>query len=343
MSSLLRKKAFSALIPALKMPAKKISAATARSPVNIALIKYWGKRDNDLNLPVTDSISIALDKHTTTTVSQVDSCNRADIVISEGKTLSSESFFYKKVVEFISHARPNPDFYFKIETKNDVPTGSGLASSASGFCALAEALNLFFGWALPLEKISSLARLGSGSACRSVFPGIVRWKKGLLEDGSDSHAVALPYTFPEMRIGIELISKLEKPISSRDAMIQTISTSPLYASWPQTVEKHIEELLSIWQAPSIDFFHMFGLCEQNAMAMHATMAASRPAILYWIPETVRVLHKIFQFRNEERSIPLFYTMDAGPNIKLLFLQKDEGKIREYFPQIEIVSPLWSFQ
>ncbi len=337
----LRKAAFQRLLPSRFMPV--MHEAESIAPVNIALIKYWGKRDSALNLPITDSISIALQKYTTTKITQAAPSMKADCVILDGTEVSHETSFYIKLTEFLSHVRPDPSFYFHIATINDVPTGAGLASSASGFCALAKALNQYFDWKLSLEEISRLARLGSGSACRSVHSGLVQWKQGELSSGDDSYAVSLPYTLPELCLGIVFISKEEKPISSRDAMEQTVQTSPLYSAWPMTVSRHIAEmevLLQNDQVHGIDFHRFGALCEQNALAMHATMAASLPPILYWTQETVRVIKSIFQFRKEERDIPLYFTMDAGPNIKLIFRRHDREKIQRLFPDLEIVEPLW---
>ncbi len=336
-----RVEAFKEIIPASYGPV--VTTAIEKAPVNIALIKYWGKRDSDLNLPVTDSLSISIQRYTTTAISK--SKKNSDTVFLNGKEVSTSSSFYQKLVEFLNHVRPSVDFYFEINTSNDIPTGAGLASSASGFSALSLALNSFFGWDLSLSALSKLARLGSGSACRSIYPGLVYWKKGDMALGEDSYAIPLPKKFPELVLGVFFISEKEKEISSRLAMEATVKTSPLYKSWPNTVDLHMSELQALLdklehESEFAEAFPAFGkICEQNALSMHATMIASSPPILYWTPKTAELMKAIFQYR-QEIEVPIYITMDAGPNIKVLFLERDRKRIQDQFSELVVVEPHW---
>jgi diphosphomevalonate decarboxylase len=304
-------------------------SATMFAPVNIALVKYWGKRDEELHLPVTDSFSISLSLGTTTQISRSGS---QDEFFLNGERIDKETSFSKKLTEFLDLVRPFPSFTFFIDTKNTVPTAAGLASSASGFAALVLSLNNFFGWNLSTKSLSILARLGSGSACRSVQNGFMHWYKGILEDGSDSFAKAFEGSWEDLCLGILFVDTKTKEISSRIAMKRTQETSPFYQAWPATVEKNLAETL---EGINSHNFQKFGQAvEQNALAMHATMLTSSPAISFFKEGTVSVMHAIWQARSE--GLSLYFTMDAGPNVKLLFLEKDRQVIQKKFPNISIV-------
>ena len=170
--------------------------AEGRAPVNIAMIKYWGKRDPVLNLPVTGSLSVAIpDLGTHTLLAPADT----DTISIAGEPQPPESAFVQRVSRFLDPFR-RPDVPgFRVDTTNTVPTAAGLASSASGFAALTLALDDLFSWRLPSAHLSVLARVGSGSACRSIFPrGFVEWARGEREDGMDSHAHRITDTWPDL-------------------------------------------------------------------------------------------------------------------------------------------------
>jgi diphosphomevalonate decarboxylase len=310
------------LLPPLWEPV--VHEATAFAPVNIALVKYWGKRNEELHLPVTDSFSVCLTEGTTTTLRHSD----ADRVMLNGVMLSSDSSFHRRLFQFLDLVRPSPSFAFFVETKNTVPTAAGLASSASGFAALALALNGFFGWGLTLQQCSVLARLGSGSACRSVFPGFVRWQRGALDDGSDSYAMPSGERWPELSLAVLLLSTNEKPISSGEAMRRTVATSREYALWPQRVAEDMEAVLSALHKR--DFPAFGAAAERNALAMHSSMRAAIPPVCYWTKETLEAIQAIHIARQE--GLEVYFTMDAGPNIKLLLLQHTMPRILELFPK-----------
>ena len=141
--------------------------AAVYAPANIALVKYWGKRDEALNLPVTGSLSISLGplgSH----VELAPGRGAADAVWLNGQLLAADSSFAKRARAFFDLFRPAPDFVFELKARNTVPTAAGFASSASGFAALAKAADALFGWGLAPKELSILARLGSGSAARSL-------------------------------------------------------------------------------------------------------------------------------------------------------------------------------
>ncbi len=300
--------------------------ATSFAPANIALIKYWGKRNSELNLPVTSSLSLSLSlgTHTTITVAPKDTCTL------NGKECPPDDAFTKRLFTFCDLFRP-AGTYFHIDTKNEVPTAAGFASSSSGFAALILALNDLFGWQKDARTLSILARLGSGSASRSLHKGFVEWHAGTKEDGLDSFSEPLPYEWPELQLGLMMISDKQKPIDSRRAMQNTIETSALYHSWP---EKVAHDLRLMRKAISEQDFETLGqVAESNALAMHATMMAATPPVLYWLPESVACMHAIWKLRSD--GLPVYFTMDAGPNIKLLFLKKDAALIQAQIPEIQL--------
>jgi diphosphomevalonate decarboxylase len=307
-----------------------MSSVTQFAPSNIALVKYWGKRNAELNLPMTSSLSISLgEKGTETTIDILDAPK--DQIFLNEIAISNEDHFAKRLVAFLDLFRTPKNYHFKIQTKNNIPTGAGLASSASGFAALVLGLNKMFDWQLPKKELSILARMGSGSACRSLWQGFVKWHCGERDDGLDSYAEKLPYEWPELRVGLLVISEKEKFMGSREAMNRTVKTSKLYQSWPGQVAqdlKNMEEAIK-----NKDFDLLGKTAEENAIAMHATMHDAVPSINYDLPETVELKNKIWQLRKE--GLPLYFTQDAGPNIKLLFLQSHLEKIKTHFEKIEM--------
>lgn len=307
--------------------------ASAYAPANIALVKYWGKRDEALNLPVTGSLSISLG----TLGSHVELSRAeggADRVWLNGEELSGETPFARRASAYLDWFRPAKEFRFALRARNTVPTAAGFASSASGFAALAKALDGLFGWGLGTRELSILARLGSGSAARSLEEGFVEWHAGERADGMDSVAERLEAEWPELRVGAVVVCAEAKPVGSREGMKRSVETCEFYREWPGRVAKDLAALKAAIGAK--DFAAMGEVAEGNALAMHALMMATRPPIVYARPETVAAMRTVWAAR--ERGLPLWFTMDAGPNVKLLFEAKDEARVRELFSSAEVVAP-----
>ncbi len=301
---------------------------TAYAPTNIALCKYWGKRNSELNLPVTSSLSISLGEKGAKTTLSVSSIKQDVLVLNEKKVPPTSSF-HQRLSHFLDLFRPE-NLYFDVNIVSTVPIAAGLASSACGFAAIVLALNEFFAWQLSSQHLSILARLGSGSASRSIWPGFVEWHKGTRDDGLDSYAEPIAVKWPELCIGLMIISEQEKSISSREAMQRTVETSSLYKAWPEKVE---HDLVKLKQAIREKDFDLLGrTAESNALTMHATMLSAWPPVSYYLPETIRAMHRVWQARAE--GVPVYFTQDAGPNLKLLFIDKDA--IQQYFSGIEII-------
>jgi len=302
----------------------------AFAPINMALVKYWGKRDPLLNLPTTPSVSLTFPEWGTST--RISWASTWSVCLNGQLQPWGETAFSQRLQEFLElFDLPQP---LGIETTNTLPTASGLASSASGYAALVKALNILCGWGCGNEDLSRLARLGSGSACRSLWPGFVRWNPGSRDDGLDSHGVPLDIHWPELRAGIVIVEGGEKSIGSRKAMALTQQTSPLYTLWPQIVAQDLDLLHQALAAK--DFPSLGHVTENQAVMLHALMATSAPPLVYTTPETWAIMASVRALR--EHGTPVYFTQDAGHHLCLLFLQESEAIVRQTFPSVRITVP-----
>lgn len=323
----------SAILAERKNVLPRHSSSKAYAPSNIALCKYWGKRDQELNLPVTSSFSISLGSKGATTELSLSS-SAYDVAFLNEQQIDWVSPFGKRLLAFLDLFRVKRDLHFIVNISTNIPVGAGLASSACGFASLARAMNLLFGWELKQHELSIIARLGSGSASRSIWHGFVEWHAGIKADGMDSYGELIVDEWPELRIGLLILNEREKPVSSREAMQRTVTTSPLYSAWPSKVSR---DLSALKQAISLKDFLLLGkTAESNAMTMHATMLSAWPTVCYFLPETIHAMNKIWMLR--QQGLMIFFTQDAGPNLKLIFLEKDSVMVKKHFPDMEVVDP-----
>ena len=307
---------------------------SAFAPSNIALCKYWGKRNAQLNLPINSSLSVSLGNLGTQT--SIQWSETRDRVWLNGVLQEEDSVFARRISAFLDLFRTAfSNDCFEVRTENNIPTAAGLASSASGFAALVLALDDLAGWGLDRKRLSMLARLGSGSASRSVYDGFVQWDAGLDEAGMDSFAERLPVEWPEFRIGVMEVSAERKPVGSRDGMNRTVETSTLYASgWRIQSAIDLEQIRSALEV--FDFTRLGEAAERNALSMHATMLSAWPPLLYLQPASIELIHKVQRVR--QAGLEVYLTMDAGPNVKLLFLEKSESDVCEAFPEVQVIRP-----
>jgi diphosphomevalonate decarboxylase len=291
-----------------------MSEATARAHANIALVKYWGKRDAELNLPAAGSLSLTLDALTTTTTVCFDAGLERDTLELDGEPADATRL--SAWLDLV-RARSGIDDRAAVVSANDFPTASGLASSASAYAALALAASRAAGLSLTDRELSELARRGSGSAARSIFGGVVLMHAGSADDGSD--AIAEPIDdvadWPLRMVVAVVGGGAPKKRSSRDAMKHCAETSPLYAGWIASVDGDIAAARAAVSARAIDA--LGAVVEHSALAMHAAAIASRPPIIYWRPETLAVIEAARLLRDD--GVPAWPTMDAGPHVKLLTL------------------------
>lgn len=310
--------------------------ATAKANTNIALIKYWGKRDEKLVLPMNSSISITLDKFYTVTTVEFKEKLIKDIFILNNNIASEKDTI--KVSKFLDRIRglSSTNLYAEVTSENKVPTAAGFASSASGFAALTAAASKALSLNLSKKELSILARQGSGSASRSIYGGFVEWKKGEEKDGQDSFAKQL-LSENDWNISIlsVVIASKEKKVSSREGMKRTVKTSPFYSGWLSTIKKDLD---MVRQAIKVQNFEKLGKAvEENALKMHATMFGAVPPILYWEKGTMEVIHHIQNLRLT--GIPVYFTIDAGPNVKVICLPEDKNRIYESLLTIQAVQDI----
>jgi len=305
----------------------RLMKATAIAHANIALIKYWGKRDERLNLPAVGSISVTLRELSTKTQVVFDEKLTRDELILNGTPAGEEE--RQRVSRFMDIIRSEAKISekCKIDSRNNFPTGAGLASSASAFAALALASSHAAGLTLSPEELSILARRGSGSAARSVYGGFVEMKKGEAADGSDAFAVQLaPPEYWDLHILILITSTEQKLIGSTGGMIQTQETSPYYFRWISEQDRDLREMREAIRKR--DFEHLGELAEFNALKMHATAIAARPGILYWNGTTVELIHEVRRLRLQGEAV--YFTIDAGPQVKLICEAPSVDKLRQHF-------------
>jgi diphosphomevalonate decarboxylase len=286
--------------------------STAVAHPNIALAKYWGKRDVPLNLPAVPSLSLTLDGwKTKTTVTPAN----ADVFVLDGVTTQAPNVF--RVLDLVAPDRPRCE----VVSKNDFPTGAGLASSASGFAALVTAAAAAFGRTLDPDALSVLARRGSGSACRSIHGGFVEWRMGEREDGTDSHGVGLPSDWP-VAMAVAIVDERRKPVGSTAGMERCRRTSALWSAWVDQAPGDVEEARAAVLARDLE--RLGTVMERSTFRMHATMHTASPPLLYWQPGTVAALHAVFALR--ERGVGAWATMDAGPQVKVLCAPADADTV-----------------
>ncbi|MFF1680058.1 diphosphomevalonate decarboxylase [Streptomyces sp. NPDC058256] len=303
------------------------AAATAVAHPNIALVKYWGKRDEQLFLPRTDSLSMTLDIFPTTTRVRLAPRADKDTVTFNGRPATGEAL--RRIVAFLDLVRERAGRAHRavVDTANTVPTGAGLASSASGFAALAVAAAAAYGLGDDATALSRLARRGSGSASRSLFGGFALWHAGY-STGTAAQADLSSYAEPVPAAGLDpalVVAVLDagpKAVSSRAAMRRTVDTSPLYEPWARSSRDDLSDMVAALRRGDLDA--VGEVAERNALGMHATMLAARPAVRYMAPASLTVLDSVLQLRRD--GIGAWATMDAGPNVKVLCRRADAGKV-----------------
>ena len=283
---------------------------TAVAHANVALVKYWGKRVGGGNLPAVGSLSVGLEALQTTTSLSVAS---ADRVMFNGQAAGAEKA--ARIISYLDLWRCRFGFRQRlaVETANNFPTGAGLASSASGFAALALALDRLLGAGLAPAALSCLARQGSGSAARSLFGGFVELPAAM-DAGDDPAAKQLLAAegWP-LHVLVAITQTGEKAIGSTEAMARAAASSPYYEAW---VQSHGEDLAGARQAlQARDFVALAEIAERNCLKMHATVMSASPPLIYWTGATLAVVQRVRGLR--DRGLNVFFTIDAGPQVKVI--------------------------
>lgn len=306
---------------------------TATAHTNIALIKYWGKSAVRLNLPATGSLSLTLDRfYTTTSVEFIDS--PSDVFSLNG--LAGDAATQKRVLEHIQIFRDLSGRTEKVSvcSVNHVNTNSGLASSASGFAALSLALTHAFALKIDNTQLSRLARQGSGSAARSIFKGLVLMHGGPQATHESAFAEPINSAFNDtLRMIVLECSQSEKTIGSREGMSTTSQNSIFYQAF---LHNHPLLLKHALNAIIEKDFNTLGQCmEQSTMQMHATMLGCSKPFWYFNPTTLLAINEVRSLR--ERGYQCYFTMDAGPHVKVLCQRHEVSGIANTLSEINGVS------
>jgi diphosphomevalonate decarboxylase len=306
------------------------SAARAVAHSNIALAKYWGKADVARNLTAVPSLSLTLAGLRTITTVTFDPELDSDQGSLGSVPLAGKPLL--RVQKLLDRVRRLAGIraFARVESTNDFPTASGLASSASGFAALALAASRAAGLSFSLEEVSALAREASASAARSLFGGFV----ALDARAERAERVCSGDHFP-LAMLVAVTDAGEKSTGSTDGMQHTAATSPYYSAWvsdaPRVYARVREAVLAR------DFEALGVAAEQSALAMHASMLAADPAVIYFSPATLAVMHRVRELR--QRGLPAFFTMDAGPHVKVLTLPERSSELEEELSRVPGVTRL----
>jgi diphosphomevalonate decarboxylase len=283
---------------------------TAVAHPNIALIKYWGKSDVEQNIPAVGSLSITLDGLTTTTSVSFDSDFEEDEFLLGGRASPEMAGRVTRCLDLVRE-RAGVRSRARVESDNDFPTAAGLASSASGFAALVTAADAALGAAIPRVELADLARRASGSAARSLFGGFVELR--LTPDGprpTETGQILEPSDWP-LRVAVAVTETGAKEIGSTEGMVRTERTSPYYAGWVKSSEEDLAEARSA--IARRDFEALADVSESSCLKMHAVMLSARPGLVYWNGTTVECIRRVRKLRAD--GLPVFFTVDAGPQVK----------------------------
>lgn len=295
--------------------------ATAIAHSNIALAKYWGKRDVPGNVPATPSVSVTLSHlHTRTHVMFDPSLNedsfRLNNSISTGEPLLRVTKLLNEVRQ-----RANLQLCAQVTSENNFPTASGLASSASGFAALAMAACKASRLTLTTQELSRIARRASASAARSLFEGFVSLDT---YDNPAAEMLAPASHWPSLSLVVAAVTLAPKVETSTHAMVHTRETSPYYSSWKDDAVSVAQDVRTA--ILNRDIQQLGEAAECSALRMHACAMSAAPGILYWSAKTLELIHCVYSLRRA--GIGAWFTMDAGPHVKIICEQKDTHTIAE---------------
>ena len=301
--------------------------ATARAHPNIAFIKYWGNADDKLRLPVNSSISMNLDGlFTETTVTWDDSLQKDTLVLNGDNTQGQA---LDRVVQHMDRIRKrlNINTFTQIESHNNFPTGTGIASSAAAFAALTVAACSAMDAEISERELSTIARIGSGSASRSVPAGFVEWYAADTHEDSYAESVASPNHWDLVDV-IAIVSDQHKKTGSQ-AGHPTAKTSDLQNARVANAQQRLDTVRSA--ILNHDFPTFAEVVEQDSDLMHAVMMTSKPPLFYWKPTTLTIMELVREWREEALSV--CYTLDAGPNVHCICVRKDAETVRERLAQV----------
>jgi diphosphomevalonate decarboxylase len=297
-----------------------VRKATAVACANIAFIKYWGKRDAELNLPANSSLSMNLEGLTTVTTVEFSPDYADDLVILDGRGERGET--RQRIVAHLDRVRAMAGLQARarVISENSFPVGAGLASSASGFAALSLAASRAAGLELSQRELSILARFGSGSACRSIPGGFSEWEAGTSSEESFARQIAPPAHW-DLRDVIAIVSQAHKRVGSTEGHARAPSSHLYQARVASVADRLIQAKAALLER---DLATLGRIMEEDAISMHAVMMTSRPPIYYWLPSSIQLIHEVQNWRAE--GLEVYFTFDAGPNVHLICQATDQAEV-----------------
>lgn len=289
----------------------------AQAQPNIALIKYWGKRDIERNLPAVSSLSVTLDSlWTRMSVEFSDTLSGDELVVNAA---TSEKMLPRisACLDLVAGSdRPRA----MVNSDSNFPIAAGLASSASAFAALVVAASKAAGQSSDTLSLARVAGAASGSAARSLFGGFVELQAG--DTSIDVATIAAADVWP-LTVVIAVTEEGAKPVSSGEAMISSAASSPFYSKW---LEQQPADLASAKEAVlKQDFAQLAAVSEHNCLKMHSVMWASRPPLVYWNSATLSCMEAVRRLQEDGHAV--FFTIDAGPQLKAICLPDEAGLVR----------------
>lgn len=309
-------------------------SATAVAHPNIAFIKYWGNRDDALRLPVNGSISMNLaELSAQTTVTFVDGLACDEFLLNNRPADENQRVRVSSILSLV-RGMAGMDLHARVESTNNFPAGSGIASSAAGFAALAAASAAAAGLTLSEAELSRLARRGSGSASRSVPDGFVEWLPGTDDASSISVSIARPEHWDLLDVVAVLDAGHKKTGSTEGHALAP--TSPLQAGRLADTPRRLD--LCRRAIHERDFDSLAAVIEHDCLIMHAVMMTSQPALFYWQPATLQLMQLVADWR--AAGLKVAYTIDAGPNLHLITPADSLAALRSELHRLAIVQDLY---
>lgn len=310
-------------------PVERPAAATARACSNVALVKYWGKVDERGRVPATGSLSVTLGGLKTETTVAFSDRDGPDLVVLDGRSLGGREAArvasFLDLVREIAAVHGRPVGAASVRSVNYFPTAAGLASSASGFAALAGASLRAAGLGGSEDELATLARLGSASAARSVHGGFVELVPYMLESGAWNARTARVAAEGhwDLRVLVAVVDAGYKPIGSTPAMARTAATSPYYGGWLETWGADLADARDSIIARDLE--RLASVTEHSALKLHALTMTSRPPVQFLRGPSIETMHAVWDLRTSGTLCA--FTADAGPNIKVLCSAADEERVR----------------
>ncbi len=312
--------------------------STVKASSDIALVKYWGKKDEVLRLPENGSVSIKLDGLDSITTVEFDKKYSSDEFIIEGEKIDATSAEAKRVVQHLNRIRKiakekgleEADYFAKVVSENSFPRATGLSSSGSGMAALTFAAAKSIGLNLNEKELSILSRQASGTACRCALGGFVEWLDGSTSQTSYSETI-FDKKYWDIRDVVAVVDFDKKKISSTEGH-ELASSSPFFKERQKNIKQKISNVKKYIK--NKDFSALGNLVEEECLEFHSILLTSKPPMVLWYPGTLQIIHEVQKMRTE--GIECYFTINTGFNVHVLTLPEFEEKVQKRLNDLDLV-------